>query len=122
MVNNLKSTSSKDLSKLLIKLNISDFDIIRKKDIYNSNADNIIINLDDKGSGTHWVAMNKSKKLYFDSYGKQCPETVPKDYKFHTKIIEGFDDRDCGQLCCLFLYYANYSNINKFYKLFKSLY
>lgn len=121
-MNNNSSTSSKQLANLLTRLKINDFDIIRKKDIPYSHANNVIINLDDFSKGTHWVALNRKNKLYFDSYGKFPPEEVPKDYSHKTKIIEGIDDQDCGQLCCLWIRYVNDGKENEFYSLFKSLY
>lgn len=117
-----KATSGKQLASLLKKLHVNNFDVIRKKDINKSNADNLIINLDDNGDGSHWVAMNRNHKLYFDSYGRPPPNEVPHDYKYKTKIIEGIEQQDCGQLSALWLHYVNHSTPDEFYKLFKSLY
>ena len=117
-----KSTSGSTLGKLLTKLYVNDFDIIRKHDIPHSYAENVIINLDDFDKGSHWVAINRKYKLYFDSYGRPPPNEVPHDYHFSKKIIEGITQEDCGQLCCLWLHYVNYETPEKFYKLFKSLY
>ena len=117
-----KSSSGSTLARLLSKLHVNDFDVVRKCDIPHSYADNVVINLDDKGPGSHWVAMNRKYKLYFDSYGRPPPNEVPKSYKFNTKIIEGISNEDCGQLCCLWLHYVNHKSPREFYKLFKSLY
>ncbi len=118
----LHTTSGTQLADLLKKLHVFDFDVVRKKDIHRTNADNVIINLDDTGKGTHWVAMNRSHKRYFDSYGQDQPKEVPQNYKHSRKIIEGISGEDCGQLCCLWLHYLNHKDEASFYKLFKSLY
>lgn len=115
-------TSSDDLKKLLLNMNIHNFDIIRKKDIPYTHSDNVIINLDDYHSGSHWVAMNRKKKMYFDSYGMHMPDEVPSNYKYKTKIIEGINGNECGQLCCLWLWYVNNKSEKEFYSLFKKLY
>jgi hypothetical protein len=116
-------TSSNQLGKLLRQMNIYNFDIIRKSGFNKSTNDNLIINLDSTGNGTHWVASVKSKKLYFDSYGQDMPKEIPKEYKYNKKIIEGINQNDCGELCCLWVYYINkYGNDKKFYNLFLNLY
>lgn len=117
-----KSTSAIQLGKLLRQMNIHNFDIMRKGEIHKSRNDNLIINLDDFGEGSHWVALNKSHKLYFDSYNQPKPEEIPRDYKQHGKIIEGINQEDCGQLCVLWLYYINNSSEKQFYNLFRKLY
>lgn len=117
-----RSTSGSTLGRLLTKLGVTDFDIVRKLDIPHSNAENVIINLDDSGKGTHWVAMNRKHKLYFDSYGRPPPIGVPKSYRYRTKIIEGIKQEDCGQLCALWLHYVNHKTPEEFYRLFKALY
>ena len=133
-----KETSDKQLNKLLKQLKIDNFIIIRKNQLPSllkqdaaqrasisknlPKFNNFIINFDSKGPGTHWVALNKEHKLYFDPYGQAPPIEIPKDYKFSHNIIEGINDQDCGQLCCLWLYYVNYENPQKFYKLFAKLY
>jgi len=117
-----RSTSGPTLAKLLSKLKVSNFDILRKHDIPHSHAENIIINLDDDGPGTHWVALNKRHKLYFDSYGRPPPKEVPNGYRYNRKTIEGIKQEDCGQLCCLWLHYVNHQSPEAFFKLFKTLY
>jgi len=117
-----RSTSGPTLAKLLSQLHVKDFDVLRKRDIPHSQANNIIINLDDDGPGTHWVAINRAHKLYFDSYGMPPPNEVPSDYRYNRKIIEGIKQKDCGQLCCLWLHYVNHKTPEQFYNLFKSLY
>lgn len=118
----LDQTTSSELVELMNKMRIPSNAAIRKKDLFKTKARNVIINLDDTGSGSHWVAVCKPKKLYFDSYGQPPPEVIPTDYKYSTKIIQGIQQRDCGQLCALWLYYVNFENEDKFYQLFNGLY
>jgi hypothetical protein len=117
-----KATSDVQLSNLLKKLNIDDFAIVRKHMIPHTDADNLIINLDDNGQGSHWVAMSRSKKRYFDSYGQHPPNEVPKSFTHSKKIIEGIHGDDCGQLSVLWLYYINNLDEKSFYDLFDPLY
>ena len=118
----LDQTSSSELIDLMKKMRIPNHAVVRKKDLFKTKADNVIINLDDVGGGTHWVACCKSKKLFFDSYGQYPPTIIPQDYKYSKKIIQGIHQRDCGQLCALWLYYVNYETPKKFYDLFNGLY
>lgn len=122
ILNLLNRSSDKELVNLLNKLNVKDFVVIPRsllKDALNNpNINNIIFNL---GDSTHWVSLNKQKKYYFDSFGQSPPPEI-SNYKYNTKIIQDFEDSDCGQLCCLFLYYINYKDLNSFYKMFKTRY
>lgn len=117
-----RSTSSSTLEHLLLKMGVNDFDIVRKRDIPHCRSENLIINLDDNGPGTHWVAMNRKHKLYFDPFGLSPPESVPKHYKHRRTIIEGIHDEDCGPLCALWLHYVNHKSPEAFFKLFRPLY
>lgn len=117
-----KATSTKQLETLLKQLKVDDFNIIKKKDLPKTKQNNIIINLDDGNIGSHWTAINRTNKKYFDSMGEIPPNQVPKDYKYNNIIIEGIKDNDCGQLCCLWLHYINYKTEKEFYALFKHLY
>lgn len=118
----LDQTSASELDDLMTKMGIPKHAAIRKKDLFTTKADNAIMNLDDNGGGSHWVACCKSKKMYFDSYGQPPPEIIPKNYKYSTKIIQGIHQRDCGQLCALWLYYVNFETPKKFFELFNALY
>jgi hypothetical protein len=121
-------TSISDLYSLLNKMNIKNAIVISKDKLKNTlknkNIKNIIINLDSKGMGTHWVALNTDKKLYFDSYAERAVLAVPKDYKLASKDkqLQSLTSSDCGGLCCLFLYYINFKNLKEFYKDFKDVY
>lgn len=123
-----KRTSSDDLYKLCEKLDIKDVIVCRKGELKKNMKDNkytnYIINLDDIGGGTHWVAKNSKKKVYFDSYAELPPVEIPKNYKLSSqkKELQALEATDCGGLCCLWLYYINYKNNKEYYKLFKDVY
>lgn len=118
----LNRTSNFELDKLLNDLKIKDYVVVSRDQLNDALQDskikNIICNL---GNSTHWVAIYKPKKIYFDSFG-QVPIPEVSTYKHSNKIIQGIEDQDCGQLCCLFLWYANNSTTSKFFNLFKSRY
>ncbi len=123
-----KRTSTEDLYQLLKDLNIKDAIVIRKHQLSNilkhKKYKNIIMNLDDFNNGTHWVALNTDKKLYFDSYAQLPPLNVPKNYKMASDHIElqDIEGTNCGALCALWLYYINKKNNKSFYKLFIDVY
>ncbi len=118
-------SSIKDLQKLLNQLNIPNFKIIRKHELTKAIYDgyqNIIMNLDDIGSGTHWVALNTVKNRYFDSFGQPPPMVVPKRFKDKKDFeIQGINREYCGQYCALWLFCINHANEDYFYKLFKDI-
>jgi len=95
-----------------------------KKYLKRPNIRNIIFNMSSTENGSHWVACDKKTKTYFDSYAQRPPSVVPKDYKCASikKEIESIEAQDCGQLCCLFLYYSNFKTIKEFYDLFTDVY
>lgn len=121
-------TSIIDLEHILNKLGIKNYIICRKGElknyIKNKKITNYIINLDDVNNGTHWVAMNTTKKLYFDSYALDKPLEIPKDYKLAStnKELQSIESEICGQLCSLWLYYVNHKSNNDYYELFKDVY
>jgi hypothetical protein len=123
-----KTTSTQDLYGLLHKLNVKNAIVCRKgelkKYLKNKKIKNYIINLDDIGGGTHWVACNTSKKMYFDSYSEEMPLAIPKDYKRAStfKELQLIESTDCGGLCCLWLYYINNKSNAEYYRLFKDVY
>jgi hypothetical protein len=126
MQNYNRPMNTNDIYELLHKLGIDNTIVIRKsllKDyLKNNSVSNIIINLDSIGNGTHWVACNTAKKMYFDSYA-QPPINAIKDYKYNkTKEIQLLTNMNCGALCCLWLYFVNKKNVDEFYKLFHDLY
>jgi hypothetical protein len=118
-------SSTLDLYNIAKSIGIKNLKIIRKKDLrkYIHRYENIILNLDDNGAGTHWVALNTSKKLYFDSYNQAPPSIIPSDYKFNKNFeIQAIDDEFCGQLCLIWIWYINNQSEKAFYKLFKDVY
>lgn len=123
-MNLINRSADYELYDLAKKLNINNFVITNKKDLPKYLKDkkikNIILNI---GESTHWTALYKPDKIYFDSYA-QLPPKIIKDYKPASTIkeIESIDGQNCGQLCILFLYYCNYKSKQEFYKLFKDLY
>ncbi len=124
---NFTSRSSRgDLIKLAKSIKLSDLVVIRKSEFnkYKDKYENIIINLDDSGPGSHWCAINTKKKIYFDSYNLPAPEIVGNGYREvkHQFEIQSLDSSMCGQLCILFLYYCKKNKLNEFYSLFKDVY
>jgi hypothetical protein len=129
--NLINRSSTNELYNLANKLGLENLIIIRKNKFnrYKNDYENIIINLDDINNGSHWVAVNTKKKIYFDSYNQKMPNIIPKDYKQANSQfeIQSLSSEMCGQLCVLFLYYLQkYTNpdqaIKDFYKLFKDVY
>jgi hypothetical protein len=123
-----KTTSTRDLYSLLHKLNVKNVIVCRKgevkKYLKNKMIKNYVINLDDIGNGSHWVALNTTKKIYFDSYAEEKPLSIPKDYKRAStnKELQTLESTDCGGLCCLWLYYINNKSNDDYYSLFKDVY
>jgi len=121
-------TSIIDLENILNKLGVKNYIICRKGEIKNyinnKKITNYIINLDDVNNGTHWVSLNTTKKLYFDSYAQDKPLEIPKNYKLAStnKELQSIESEICGQLCCLWLYYVNHKSNNDYYELFKDVY
>ena len=126
--NYTKRTSTSDLYKLCKELGLTNVHVCRQSDLKqtlsNKRIRNIIINLDDYGGGSHWVAINTPKKMYFDSYAQYPPLSVPKVYKMASqkKEIQSIEATDCGALCALWLYYINYKSNPDYYQLFRDCY
>jgi hypothetical protein len=124
-MNLINRSSDYELLDLGNKLGLQNLIVCSKSDLpkylSNKKIKNIIFNM---GNSTHWVALYKPKKLYFDSYAQPMPSVVPKNYKRSStnKEIESIDGNNCGQLACLYLYYVNYKTQDEYYKLFKDLY
>jgi len=129
--NLINRSSTNELYNLANKLELENLIIIRKNKFnrYKNDYENIIINLDDINNGSHWVAINTKKKIYFDSYNQKMPNIIPKDYKQANSQfeIQSLSSEMCGQLCVLFLYFLQKIKnsdkaIKEFYKLFKDVY
>ena len=124
-MNLINRSSDYELLDLGNKLGLQNLIVCAKSDLpkylSNKKIKNIIFNM---GNSTHWVALYKPKKLYFDSYAQAAPSIVPKNYKMAStnKEIESMDGNNCGQLCLLWLYYVNFKSNNEYYMKFKDLY
>jgi hypothetical protein len=122
------ASSNQQLYNLSEQLHIPKLVICRLKDVpkylKNKNIDNIIINLDNFGHGTHWVGLNKPKKIYFDSYAQDKPKEIPNNYKLAStsKELQSITAEDCGWLTTLWLYYINFKTNDEYYNLFKDIY
>lgn len=123
-----KRTSIEDLYRLCDKLDIKNVMICRtdqlKNYLKNKKIQNYILNLDNHGSGSHWVAYSPKYKLYFDSYAQPPPSQIPKGTKLasNKKELQTLEATDCGGLCCLWLYYINNKSNAAYYNLFKDVY
>ena len=124
-MNYINRSSSSYLLELAKLIGLNDLVVIPKSDFNKyKKHENIIINLDSDGNGTHWCAINTKKKIYFDSYNQIPPKIIPKTYKSikHNFELQTIDAEDCGQLSLLFLYYTSKGKTEDFYKLFKDVY
>lgn len=125
-MNFINRSSATELYDLAKKIGLENLIIIRKKEFngVKDRYENIIINLDDTGAGSHWVAVNTKKKIYFDSYNQVAPRVISNEYKrlTHNFELQAIDAEMCGQLSILSLYYASKKKSKDFYKLFKDVY
>lgn len=123
-MNLTQKTSTTDLYNLADQIGL-DIIVISKKEFPQCKRDHesIVMNLDDT-TGTHWVAINTKKKVYFDSYNQPPPMCIPRNYKEsnHDFEVQSIDAQDCGQLSVLFLYYCKHKSIGAYYDLFKDVY
>jgi hypothetical protein len=123
----ISRTSDKDLYKLCDSLNIKNVIVCRKRELKkylkNKKINNFIINLDDVGNGSHWVAYYRPKNLYMDSYSQAQP-LILKNAKRSSAIkeLQSIDATDCGGLCCLWLYYVNFKSNKEYYSKFRDVY
>ena len=123
-----KRTSVAELGHIARILKVINFAVCRLIELprllQNKNIYNIVINLDSVGSGSHWVALCKNKKLYFDSYAQPAPYVVPRNYKLasQSKEVQSIAATDCGALCLLWLHYVNYKSNAEYYSHFKDVY
>lgn len=121
-------TSISDLHEICDDLNLKNVHIVRKHELKKllsrPNVDLVIVNLDDHGSGSHWVALSRKRKMYFDSYAQPPPLAIPKSYKLASqkKQLQSIQSTDCGALCCLWLYYISHKTNEEYYALFKDVY
>ena len=126
-MNLINTSSDVELMDLCKKLGLKNYIVCSKPDFKKNlkKYDNIIFNLSPlRYGGTHWVCVNKPKKMYFDAYAQDKPTVVPSDYKLASshKEIEAIDGQNCGQLCVLWLYYVNFKSNADYYRLFRDIY
>ncbi len=62
----------------------------------------VVLNLDEKGAGTHWVGIKEKKKgvvRYFDSYGIRPSYGIVKNslILYNPKQLQKFSETNCGQ-------------------------
>ena len=128
MIDYTQRTSVADLNNIARVLKVNNFAVCRLNELSrvlnDKKIDNIVINLDSIGSGSHWVSICKSKKMYFDSYAQPAPYVVPRNYKLasQSKEVQSIAATDCGSLCLLWLHYVNYKSNADYYKLFRDCY
>lgn len=120
-------TSTKDLYNIAADLSIP-LKVIRKRELpkvlRSGYRGGIIMNLDDVGGGSHWVAVYPPKRMYFDSYARSAPTAVPRGFTVASqkKELQSIESTDCGALCALWLYYMMHRSNSEYYKLFKDVY
>ena len=128
MTDYTKRTSIGDLYNLCDQLGLSNVFVGRANEVAKALANRhiqiIIFNLDDYGPGSHWVAISKPDKMYFDSYAQPAPTVVPSSYKVasQTKEIQSISSTDCGALCALWLYYVKNKSNAEYYQRFRDVY
>jgi len=127
-INYLNISSDTQLRELADQMGIPNLTIIPRYKLRTAlkckHIKNIIVNYRDAPNGSHWVAINKTKKMYFDSYAQPMLPELSSRYKRSstTKEIQSIDGSNCGQLSVLWLYYTNFRSNEDFYKLFKDVY
>lgn len=128
-INYTQRSSMSQLYALGDALNLTNSLFICNREMLNDSMNNpyirfIILNLDPIGNGTHWVAIDKKRRLYFDSYALPPPLGIPKSYKRASTIkeLQSIDSSMCGQLCILWCYYMKNKSNEEYYRLFKDVY
>jgi hypothetical protein len=112
------STNRGELEKLLRESGITDGEVDWAYN-YNPNVPYMILNLGNLAiGGTHWVAVDNVKKIYFDPLGASPPTYIPRDYQYNNLQIQNFNFGHCGQYCVLFLVYSKADELDRFYNLF----
>ena len=105
-----------DLEKLCKKLGMNvNFCWI---DDYKPDMKNAICNIDaDHIGGSHWIAIYDNK-FYFDPLGFPIARDKLNYLEYTLLPVQDPNHGACGLYSCLFLYYANLGEIDKFYELF----
>ena len=115
---NKSRTSREDLLKLLRDAGINNAKVDWSY-MFDKNIPYMILNLGNHIlGGTHWVAVDNIKKIYFDPFGAAPPTYIPKDYQYNNLQIQNFNFGRCGQYATLFLIYSKADELDRFYNLF----
>jgi len=127
------TTSNVELTNIIKKLNIKNFNGVYPKDQLKKPLDTgfYIINLQDSGGdGTHWTALYKiddNVSIYYDSFGFLAPEDIEalinKDYIYNKQQIQDIDSSSCGFYCIAFIKFMyKKKNIKKSFDIFINLF
>lgn len=107
-----RPTTAEDLMDLAQSLGIK-IEVGRIQELNSSGRNSLkgpylVLNLDRTGGGNHWIAVDKSKKTYLDSYGFTFNEQRPKELSEYmpqttSKQIQSLDSQMCGPIAVAWL-------------------
>ncbi len=117
---NKPRTTMEDLKKLLHEAGLDDAKIDWSYN-FDKSVPRMILNLGHPliMGGTHWVAVDNQKKMYFDPLGAGPPSFIPRDYQYNSLRVQDFNFGRCGQYAVLFLAYSKAGEIDRFFNLFE---
>jgi hypothetical protein len=111
-------TTQEDLVKLLREAGIKNAKVDWAH-MFDKNIPYMILNLGNSFiGGTHWVAVDNVKKIYFDPLGGSPPTYIPKGYQYNNLQVQDFNFGKCGQYAVTFLVYSKANELDRFYNLF----
>ena len=98
------STSSDEIYKVAKDIGLKDFSIYTDDQKLKTKCG--LINLDEKGKGTHWVCYYENN--YFDSFGGPPSENIDRQlskiYVYSTYQIQSIEEALCAAYCLYILY------------------
>lgn len=102
-----RPTTAEDLMDLAQSLGIK-IEVGRIQELNKLKGPYLVLNLDRTGGGNHWIAVDKSKKTYLDSYGFTFNEQRPKELSEYmpqttSKQIQSLDSQMCGPIAVAWL-------------------
>ena len=102
-----RPTTAEDLMDLAQSLGIN-IEVGRIQELNPLKGPYLVLNLDRTGGGNHWIAVDKSKKIYLDSYGFTFNEQRPKELSEYmpqttSKQIQSLDSQMCGPIAVAWL-------------------
>ena len=102
-----RPTTAEDLMDLAQSLGIN-IEVGRIQELNSLKGPYLVLNLDRTGGGNHWIAVDKSKKIYLDSYGFTFNEQRPKELSEYmpqttSKQIQSLDSQMCGPIAVAWL-------------------